>query len=303
MKSCLQTILDFFANIFNLFAQWFARIFNTKQSESMKLQLYKNIDVVQINIKEGVSEYFIPSNVAWADQVVDKILVYGSNPESGELSPIDGINPVFDREEAADLYFDLFTADDVQIANALNGQSILSTNNHPLEIGQKLSLQLSRMYFTRPPEYDACVLLYVFWGTVTKEVQDIPNKSVTSTFKLYPGKEVYLSEMIDTYIHSQPNRLKGIYVWGGYGMLPGTFITLRDYNYRTIVNLLPVGLCRPPMGVDYVFEGISSPEQAQSVQVSSMYFDDADVDFENSTLFYSFDSFIKPIELTITFLY
>lgn len=296
MTHLWMRIKSFFLNLLRF-------ILHKHKTESMKLQLYKNIDVVQINIKEGVSEYFIPSNVAWADQVVDKILVYGSNPESGELSPIDGINPVFDREEAANLYFDLFTADDVQIANALNGQSILSTNNHPLEIGQKLSLQLSRMYFTRPPEYDACVLLYVFWGTVTKEVQDIPNKSVTSTFKLYPGKEVYLSEMIDTYIHSQPNRLKGIYVWGGYGKLPGTFITLRDYNYKTIVNLLPVGMCRPPMGIDTVFEDHYSPEQAQSVQVSSMYFDDADVDFENSTLYYSFDSFIKPIELTITFLY
>lgn len=45
------------------------------------MKLYKNIDIVQINLKAGVREYFLPKNVSWFDKVVERIVVYGSNPE------------------------------------------------------------------------------------------------------------------------------------------------------------------------------------------------------------------------------
>ena len=41
----------------------------------MKLQFYKNIDCVQINIKQGVREYFFPTNVDWADKKIDKMII------------------------------------------------------------------------------------------------------------------------------------------------------------------------------------------------------------------------------------
>ena len=75
----------------------------------MKLQIYKNIDIVQINVKRGVIEYFLPQNVDWADKVVEKIVLYASIlPEAKTLSPIDGMNPILSGLEAQNMFFDFF---------------------------------------------------------------------------------------------------------------------------------------------------------------------------------------------------
>lgn len=268
----------------------------------MKLQFYKNIDVVQINIKAGVSEYFFPQNVDWADKKIDKLIVYGSNPETGELSPIDGITPIYDREELGNIYFDLYAEDNTQIAYSMSAVDILHTNNHPLEINSKISLQTSKMVFSKEPVGSGCVLVYVFWDTKTVETDDIPNRSVTAQFNLRAGEEIQLSKVIDTYIHAQTKKVKGIYLWGGYGYWNFLFMTLRDYNYRTIVKLLPGGFCRPPMGVDPVKEFDVISEQAQSVQVAPFYLDNADVDFDNSVV-YNASEGEQESQITITFLY
>lgn len=270
----------------------------------MKLQLYKNIDVVQIDIKQGVSEYFLPQNVDWAEQKIDKMLVYGTNPESGELSPIDGITPVLDREQLDDIYFDLYDENNVQIVYGLSAMNIMHTCNHPVEINSKLGLQTSKLFFTEAPDQDYCLLIYVFWDTNIVETDDTPEKSVTVHFDMTAGQELSLSQVIDTYIHSQSKKLKGIYVWGGYGYWNFLYITLRDYNYRTVVKLLPAGMCRPPMGVDPIADGASEfSEKAQSVQVAPMYLDCADIDFDNSFLYYSSPIGSSGANVTITFLY
>ena len=171
-----------------------------------------------------------------------------------------------------------------------------------MEINSKISLQTSKLVFTETPEDDACMLIYVFWGTKIVD-EDVPNHNVTFQFTLSPGQERKLSDIIDTYIHAQSRKLKGIYLWGGYGYWSFLYITLRDYNYKTVVKLLPAGMCRPPMGVDPIMIGNTIAEQAQSVQVDPMYLDSADIDFDNSFVYYSSPEDSSDANITITLLY
>lgn len=241
-----------------------------KNKESMKL--YKNIDVVQINVKAGVSEYFLPKNVDWADQVVDKIVVYAPEQDAGELSPVDMSTPILDRMLYQNAYFDLYAADNTELAHSLSAQSVVHVNNYPLEINSKLSLQLSRIFFSKAPEQDGCLLLYIFYGTKDVE-EDTPRNSVTVEVKAPMGKDVIFSEFIDRYIVAQNKKLRGIAIWPTI-MTPDLFVTLRDRNYKTIVKHLPSEMCRSDL-----FSGVGGVE---NVQVYPMYFDAADVDFDNS---------------------
>lgn len=270
----------------------------------MKLQFYKNIDCVQINLKQGVREYFFPINVDWADKKIDKMIIYGATPESGEVSPIDGIRYVADREQIGSLYLDLYADDNTQIAYSMSAINILHTNNHPFEINSKISLQTSKLVFSEDPASDGCILIYVFWDTKVVDSDDLPNNSVTIQVEVKNNTEVPLSQVIDTYIHSQSRKLKGIYLWGGYGYWNYLYITLRDYNYKTIAKLLPGAFCRPPMGVDPIVEFNTQSERVQSVQAMPFLLDCADVDFDNSFVYWSTDSpFDGKTKLTITFLY
>lgn len=270
----------------------------------MKLQFYKNIDVVQINIKAGVKEYFFPQNVDWADKKIDKLVIYGSESFSPKfVSPIDGITPLISSELLNSAYFDLYDSDGLQIGYNVSAKNITHTCNHPIELNSVLSLQMSKIVFPETPEVDCCMLIYVFWGTSIKETDDLPNHNVTVTFPIGYGKEVTLASVIDTYIHSQSKKIKGMYIWS----IPNRtiFFTLRDYNYRTIVKLLPGEMCRPPMGVPDWAETESVVVRSQLVQVDPMYLDCADVDFENSFVFNS-NFRVNPtmqVYITITFLY
>lgn len=164
-------------------------------------------------------------------------------------------------------------------------------------------MQTSKIVFSEEPNEDSCILIYVFWDTKTVDMDSTPERSVTVQFPIKGGEELPLSQVIDTYIHSQSKKLKGIYVWGGYGYWQFLFITLRDYNYKTVVKLLPAGMCRPPMGVDPLADGASDfSAKAQSVQVAPMYLDCADIDFDNSFVYYA-ASYADNIDITITFLY
>lgn len=235
------------------------------------MKLYKNIDVVQINIKAGVSEYFLPKNVDWADNVIDKIVVYAPEQDSGELSPVDFTTPILDRMQYQNVYIDLYAADDTELAHSLSVQSIVYANNYPLEINSKLSLQLSRIFFSKAPENDGCILIYVFYGGKNVD-ENTPRNSVTVSVNAPLGKDVLFSDFIDSYIVAQGKKLRGITVWPSIEN-PDIFITLRDRNYKTVVKLIPASMCKPNL----VF-GAS----AEDVQVNPMYFDFADIDFNNS---------------------
>lgn len=277
----------------------------------MKLQIYKNIDIVQINVKRGVIEYFLPQNVDWADKVVEKILLYTSIlPEAKTISPIDGVNPILSGEEVPSIYFDIYSQDEVELAHNLSAQAITWSNNHPVELNSKISLKLSRMFFSQAPTQDGCVLLYVFWGNKTTETEDLPQNSVTINFDINAGEDIALSQVIDTYIHSQGKKLKGINFWGGeFAWKDGLFITLRDYNYvNPIVNMLPLAMCRPLMSVDPdTIPFYSYWPAAGRTQIDSLYLDDADIDFDNSFIHKSNVNEANPgtdtATVTITFLY
>ena len=270
----------------------------------MKLQLYKNIDCVQIDVKAGVSEYFLPQNVDWADKKVDKLVVYGSELFTGDfVSPIDGQTPLIGEDLLSKAYFDLYDTNGVHVGYNISANNLKHTCNHPLEINSAISLQTSKIVFSQTPDVDCCLLIYVFWGTSIEDTDDLPNHSVTVTFPIGYGEEITLASVIDTYIHSQSKTVKGMYMWS----LPNKtiFFTLRDYNYRTIVKLLPGEMCRPPMGVPDWASDESVVIKSQLVQVDSMYFDCADVDFDNSFVFNS-DFRVNPtrkVYITVTFLY
>lgn len=263
------------------------------------MKLLKNIDVVQINIKEGVAEYFIPKNVDWANQVIEKIAVYATNHDTEEYSPIDGVTPILDREALASVYFDIYNADEQEIAHNLNAQNLLYTNNNPVEINSKISLQLSRVFWATTSPVDGCILLYVQYAS--KEVEDYqePQKSVTIDFEMKYGSEIKLSDVIDTYIHAIGCKIKGILHWGGLGKGVGTFMTLRNRNFKTIVKHLPLNFCRPPMGEAY-FDGGELP--AERVQANTLYLDSEDIDFANSTIVNT-DPSERSFKVTLTLLY
>lgn len=259
------------------------------------MKLYKNIDLVQINVKAGVSEYFFPRNVDWSDKVIEKLVVYAPESGAGELSPIDFQNYIVDRDVYTNVYFDLYNAESVEIAHGLSAQSIVHTNNYPIEIREKLSLQLSRIFFSKAPVQDGCILIYVFYDNTEAEC-DMPQKSVTVDVTVETGKDVWFKDFIDTYIYAQGKMLKGIDVWNvSGGGSHDEFITLRDRNYRTVIKLLPVTMCRPQKAVPADFT-------AEYTQVHPMYLDNVDIDFANSFIRKSGDN-PDPVNLKITLYY
>lgn len=267
----------------------------------MKLQ--KNVDMVQINIKAGVQEYFLPKNVDWADKVVDKILVYcPMTDRAAEYSPVDGVTQLVSRNEIGDLYFDLYSNEDVEISHNLSAEQILYTNNHPIEINSKLSLQLSRIFFAKENTSDGCLLLYIYWGSVDVEDDELPKNSVTVEFEIPSKHEINLADVIDTYIHAQGAKLRGIIKWGYFVDGMGCFITLRDRNYKTILKSVPLNCMRPPMEIEYALMPplIIGYQIAEKIQTSSLYLDYEDVDFANSTI-QNTSNAIKTLK--ITFLY
>ena len=193
------------------------------------MQLANNIDVVQINIKSGVDEYYLPKNVNWRDRVIDKI-VLALAPVGNQyplLSPIDGTTEVFEYGTISDLYFDLYAADDTQIVRNLYFEQLLISNNNIPAIGAKLSLNLSRLYFTNTPQADGCILLYIYYGGKDGEVD--ATQSVTVNVPLAANASMSLQDIVDNYIMLQPETIKGIYVWDADEK--PVYITLRE---RTI---------------------------------------------------------------------
>lgn len=265
------------------------------------MKLHKNIDIVQINVKAGVQEYYLPKNVDWADKVIDKIIVYGSSIDQDEISPVDGITPIVDRWILNSLYFDLYSSNESEIAHSINAQNFLYTNNNPIEINDVLSLKLSRIFFAKESPVDGCLLLYVVYGSKNVDDYQDPQRNVTVEFDLPSRTELSFADIIDTYIYAQGRTLKGVQFWGAITAGAGVFLTLRNSNYKTIVNRLPVNMCRPPMGDSYF--DIGSDIAAERIQTNPMYFDDEDVDFANSTILNTWDETSKPIRVKLTFLY
>lgn len=231
------------------------------------MQLYNNIDLVQINIKAGVEEYYLPKNVNWRERTIDKIVLCLAEDGITTLSPIDGQTVVLSA--VSNLYFDLYAADDTQIARNLYFEELLHTNNHIQPLGVQLSLNLSRLYFTVPPEADGCILLYVYYGTKIKDYEPT-TKNVTVDVPLAANGKMSLQDIVDNYIMLQPETIKGIYVW--YADEKPVYITLRDKDLKRSLNYIYGELCRPPM------QGATAAE----TQLSELRFDGLNIDMLNS---------------------
>lgn len=236
----------------------------------MKATLYKNVDLVVIPIKSGVSEYYLPQNVSWASEKVDKIVL--CDPTTSCVSPIDGETPVMSKmnNRMEDVYINLFTDEDKEITYNANSALFTHTNNHPIMVNSKLNLSLCRIYFTQEPGSTSCILMYVFYGSRVVEDYEPATKSITVSFPLQAGEKLTFQEIINTYIHALPKTVRAITCWNAESN--PAYLTLRDHQLSYIVRDLHTELCRPQM--------VGS--SAATTQVFPFLTDNMDIDFDYS---------------------
>ena len=142
----------------------------------MKQVLYRNIDLVRVPVKAGISEYYFPQNVDWAACKVDKIVT--CIPQSACVDPMDGVTPVLTQADYTDIYFNIYSSDQREILHAVNADQLSHLNNHPVMIDSKLDLSLCNLYFTTAPAADYTLLLYVCHDTkvLDRELPEIGKK-------------------------------------------------------------------------------------------------------------------------------
>lgn len=234
----------------------------------MIASLYKNISVVQIPVTAGVSDYHFPKNVDWADQCVDKIVL--AAPAAALLSPIDGQTSVLTRSQIKDLYVSLYSEAEEEIVESLYFENILHTANYPVEVNSKLNLNLSSLRFTSAPEEDGVLLFYVYWGGRTDSNFELPKRTTTITFPLGANEKLTFKELINTYVHADYKKVRGIAVWNAE--TNPAYLTLRDHQLTYIIKSLYSGLARPQM----------LGATAEQSQVHPLYLDSVDIDFDYS---------------------
>ena len=235
----------------------------------MKAKLYRNIDLVRIPIKAGISEYYFPQNVDWAAEKIDRIAV--CLPTNPCVDPFDGTTPVLTSASAPDLYFNIYSADQREILHAVNAEQLWHRNNHGLAIDSALDLSLCSMYFSTAPAADATLLLYIYHGTREDDV-DMAERSVTVEFPLQAGEQISLQQVIAEYIHALPSKVKGVIFWSG--IIAPAYFTLRNFRQTYVLQNLHSELARPSMNGGW----------AGGTQMDPMLFDNIDIDFYYSTI-------------------
>ena len=233
----------------------------------MKAELYTNVALVRVPIKAGTDEYYLPQNVDWAKQKIDKMVLCA--PVAACTDPIDGVTPVATAADIADMYINLYDANNREIMHDVSVENIVHVNNNVLRVDAALNLSLCRLYFTTSPAQDMTLLLYVYYQTRTEEYYELPNKSVTAIFDLAANEEKSLREIINTYVHALPEKIQGIIVWTYNEPI---WITLRDYAYTYQMANIHSELARPDMGAS----------DAWDTQAALFLVNDLDIDFEYS---------------------
>lgn len=234
----------------------------------MLAELYRNIDLVQIPIQSGIDEYYFPKNVDWANKVIDKIVL--CTPTNPCVSPIDGTTPVLTRSQIADMYIDLYAADDTEVVHNLHFEQLLYTNNHIITIGKQLNMNLSRIYLTTAPVSDSVLLAYVFYGTKTKENYEPSQKNLTITFPMAASERLTFQDIINTYVHADGKKVRGIQIWNAESN--PAYITLRDYELTYIIKDVHTAIFRPQMAA----------ATAEETQVNPIRLDSLDINFDYS---------------------
>lgn len=239
----------------------------------MKATLYRNIDLVRIPIKAGVSEYYFPQNVDWANERIDRIAI--CMPENTDyLDPVDGVTPIYDAMKSYDAYISLYNKDEKELMHEVYFDNLLSCNNHPVVVDDVLNLSLCRINFTQTPAADATLLVYVYWGSRVEEDYDMPTNSVTAVFPLAANAQITFQELINQYIHALPGRVKGITVWDAENT--PIYMTLRDHKLTYMLQSLCAELARP---ADYFYD-----TYAYAMQEHPLLLDNLDIDFDYSRI-------------------
>lgn len=236
----------------------------------MKASIYTNCSLVRVPIKAGVEEYYLPQNVEWAKQKINKLLIVA--PSKACVDPIDGITPVMTESDLQDCYISLYDAGNKELMHDVSFEQILHTNNHPLMVNAPLNLSQCRLYFTSAPAADATLLLYVFYGTRTEDYYELPKNSTTVIFTLAANEEKSFRDIIDYYVHSLPGKVQGMICWNAYS--DPAWITLRDHELTYQMANIHTELARPDMNA-----GIASDSQA-----ALFLLNDLNVDFDYSRI-------------------
>lgn len=248
----------------------------------MAVDLVRNIDLLQINIKAGVSEYFLPKNVSWRDKVIDKMLIVTDDLPFQQasyrtiLSPIDGVTPLLKYEDVVNLYADLYSTGVIEIAHGMSISNILFENSHPWTPNVPLDLQQSRFFFSTPPEKDGCILLYVFYDGCTVDLYEPSNKNITVRFTLQPGQEVSFADVINTYVHVDGQKIRSVQFVNANDN--PAYVTFRDYELSYVINNVLNTLMRMPVFYN------RAKEELRTSQVYPLLFDSIDIDFDNSRI-------------------
>lgn len=234
----------------------------------MKTELYTNCSLVRVPIKAGVDEYYLPQNVEWANRKIDRMIICA--PTIAGVDPVDGTTPVMTDTDLADLYINLYDSANHELMHDVSYEQILHTNNQPIRIDAQLNLSLCRLYFTTPPVANATLLLYVYYGTRTEDYYDMPKKSVSMEFPLEADQELTLQEIINTYVHALPGKIKGIICWDPENN--PAYLTLRDYAYTYQMANVHTELMRSDLNM-----GTAGDSQAAIFMLN-----DLDIDFDYS---------------------
>lgn len=279
------------------------------------MKICQNIDLVQIKVQSNRSQsdshgltYYFPKSVSWANEVVQKIVV--AAPTGGHLpssqtkvyrypkSPIDGsyiynqkdyTQTVIDHLEATGqqgIYFDIYRKDGSALTKDLSVLSLLSTNNQVFEINAKLDLEQTCIHIPGKLANDGVIWIYVFYGGHDDPAWEYPKENITVQIPLAAMQRMSFADIINNYVHIQPNRIRGIYVWnintpsisdGRVTQLAGSqsavCLTLRDFNQTYIVRSV----------IDEVIgmHGSRALKEIYAPKRNHLYFDH-DIDFDNS---------------------
>lgn len=236
----------------------------------MKAELYTNCSLFRLPIKSGVTDYYLPQNVEWADRKIEKMIVCA--PANACTDPVDGQTPVMTASDlaAVNAFVSLFDADGREIMHNVGIENILHTNNNPLMVDAKLNLSLCHIDLQTAPVQDSTLLLYVFYATRTEEYYDMPRKSVTTVFPMAADEELSLQYIINTYVHALPGKLQGIIFWNAAS--DPAYLSLRDYTLTYQMANIHSEMMRSDMN-----GGTAADSQA-----ALFLLNDLDIDFDYS---------------------
>lgn len=200
------------------------------------MKVYNNIDCIQIQLKEGQTDYYLPQNTNWKGRVIDRIMVDYSN----WYAPITAKEVL--KGGHGEIYITLFDTDNKQIMRDVAIEQLNIHNNNEIYIGREISANLSYLSIDEKvvEEYaEQVILLYFFYGTKDIEYSRI-TRSVTLELSLNPLEEVSLQKVIENYIALQPANVKGVIAW-----TQDWYLTLREENNRRTLNYIPSAFMFP----------------------------------------------------------